>query len=110
MSKRLERFETLKDEMEKVIRPFVRLKIYKPEGVSLKDHAKLPDDPDFRERLEKLVFLYIKSKEEGSFVLVLPVKLSPDNVRKLEDNKGFIGKVNELAEEMAGKDELDPTD
>ncbi len=110
MSKRLERFEALKDEMERVIKPFVKLKIYKPEGVSPQDHAKLPSDPDFRERLEKLVSLYIKSRKEGFFILILPVKLSPDGARKLEDNKGFIERVNKLAKEMAGKDELDSTD
>ncbi len=110
MSKKLERFETLKDEMEKVIKPFVKLKVYKPEGVSLQDHAKLPDDPDFRERLEKLVSLYIRGKKEESFVMMLPVRLSPDDVRKLEDNESFIDKVSELAEEMADKDELDTSD
>ncbi len=110
MSKKLERFETLRDEMERVIKPFVKLKIYKPEGVNPQDHARLPGDPDFRKRLERLVSLYIRGKKEGFFAAILPIKLPSEVASRLEEDESFIKEVNRLAKEVAGRDELDSPD
>ena len=110
MGKKLDRFETLRDEVEKALRPFVKLKIYRPEGATPEEHESLKEDEEFKERVGRLTDLYIRGKKEGFSVMIVPVKVPLDVTRVLEEDESFLEMLNDLAKGMAGKNERDSTD
>jgi len=99
MTKRIERFESIKEEVEKAVKPFVKVKLYKPEGHEMKELEDLQHDEEFNERLERLVRLYLDEKKEEIFLMIIPVSsgvLPKDRLKELEMDKTFIAKLEEF--------------
>jgi len=96
MTKRIERFESIKEEVEKAVKPFVKVKLYKPEGHEMKELEDLQQDEEFNERLERLVRLYLDEKKEEIFLMIIPVSsgvLPKDRLKELEMDKTFIAEL-----------------
>ncbi len=96
MAKRIERFESIKEEVEKAVKPFVKVKLYKPEGHNMKELEDLQQDEEFNERLERLVRLYLDEKKEEIFLMIIPVSskvLPKDRLRDLERDKTFVAEL-----------------
>ncbi len=99
MTKRIERFESIKEEVEKAVKPFVKVKLYKPEGHEMRELEDLQQDEEFNERLERLVRLYLDERKGEVFLMVVPVSsgvLPKDKLRELEGDKTFIAELEEF--------------
>ncbi len=104
--KRLERFENLKDEVERAIRPFIKVKVYLEGDVDDERLKELQNDKRFQERVERLTLLFLKGLKEGFSVLIVPVGLPEDEVKALEKDEHFLSRVEEIARSFEGDDAI----
>jgi len=63
----IEEYGKLRDDVEKALRIYIKVKIHKPESVTDEEFKALEKDPEFKKKVEELVISYVKSrrKEEG---------------------------------------------
>lgn len=58
-------YREIKEGFEKAMRPFIKIKIYKPIDVKVEDFKALETDPEFVGAVEKLTSRYVKDKRTG---------------------------------------------
>ncbi len=94
MSK-LNKYEDLKEEVERAIKPFIRVKIYLKGEVEQERLENLLENDYYLERLERLTHLFLE--KEGSSFLIIPLDIPIEEARRLENDEKFLKKVEELA-------------
>ncbi len=105
MSK-LNKFEDLRDEVERAIRPFIRVKIYLKEEVERERLEDLLKNEYYLERVERLTHLFLE--RDGASFLIIPVEIPIEDARRLEQDEDFLRGVEELARSAGEAD--DPAD
>lgn len=96
----LNRFEGLKDQVESAIKPFIKVKIYLRKEYEKERVEGLLKDEYYLERLERLTHLFLEKKVRS--VLIVPLSLPAEEVRKLEEDEEFLSSVERLAEGFRG--------
>ncbi len=102
MSK-LNKYEDLRDEVERAIRPFVRVKIYLRGEVEQERLENLLKNEYYLERVERLTHLFLE--REGASFLIIPLNIPAEDARRLEQDENFLRKVEELAESAGEADD-----
>ncbi len=105
MSK-LNKYEDLRDEVERAIRPFVRVKIYLKGEVDQERLENLLKNKYYLERVERLTHLFLEKK--GASFLIIPLDIPVEDARGLEQDENFLSKVEELARSAGERN--DPAD
>ncbi|MDK2372767.1 MAG: hypothetical protein QI197_05260 [Candidatus Korarchaeota archaeon] len=93
MSK-LNRYENLKDEVERAIRPFIKVKIYLRGEAERERLEKLLKNEYYLERVERLTHLFLE--RNGASFLIIPLDIPVEDARRLERDENFLSKVEEL--------------
>ncbi len=100
MSK-LNRYENLKDEVERAIRPFIRVKIYLRDEAERERVEELLKNEYYLERIDKLTHLFLE--RDGAAFIIIPLNIPVEDARRLEQDENFLRGVEELARAARGR-------
>ncbi len=92
---RLNKYEDLRDEVERAIRPFIKVKVYLRDEAEQERSEDLLKNEYYLERVERLTHLFLE--RNGASFLIIPLDIPVEYARRLEQDENFLSKVEELA-------------
>jgi len=57
-------YAKIRDQVEYAVKPFIKVKVYKPEGIEEEEFRALEGDEEFEKEVEKLASEYIRSRRK----------------------------------------------
>ncbi len=100
MSK-LNRYENLKDEVERAIRPFIKVKIYLKDEAERERVEELLKNEYYLERVGRLTHLFME--RDDASIIIIPLSIPVEDARRLERDENFLRGVDELARAARGR-------
>ena len=60
----MDEYDKIKDQVEYAVKPFIKVKVYKPEGIEEEEFRALEADEEFEKEVERLALKYIRSRRK----------------------------------------------
>ncbi len=100
-------YEEARERIDRAVRPYVKVRIWKPEDLSLEDLEALRDDEDFSRHVSRLARLYLREKRGGGrrtliIALVEVGGIDPAELEGILDDPRFGDGLSRLIREWAG--------
>jgi len=60
----MDEYARIRDQVDYAVRPFIKIRVYMPEGVSEDEFKSLEGDEEFEKRVERLALEYLLSRRK----------------------------------------------
>ena len=105
---RTREYEEARERIDRAIRPYVKVRVWKPEEFSLEELEAIKKDERFLRKVSRLARLYMEGERRGETVIVALTgvgegELSERDLEALLDDVEFREELTDLIRERAGR-------